>query len=59
MKTKLFTGNASDAVIKAVNDWLSGETGVTIHHTETRNTSDPGTGAAVIEFEIQYEQAGA
>jgi len=33
MKTKTFTGNAPAAVIKAVNDWLAAETGVTIRHT--------------------------
>ncbi len=57
MKTKTFTGNAPAAVIKAVNDWLSGETGVTIRHTETREDAvDPKTGTTVIAFEIHYEQ---
>jgi hypothetical protein len=57
MKTKTFTGNAPDAVIKAVHDWLSGQSGVAIRHTETRERPDPDTGAPVIEFEVQYEQA--
>jgi len=57
MKTKTFTGNAPAAVIKAVNDWLSVETGVTIRHTQTREDAvDPKTGAAIIAFEIHYEQ---
>ena len=57
MKTKTFTGNGAAAVIKAVNDWLSGETGVIVRHTETREDAvDPQTGAAVIAFEIHYEQ---
>ena len=44
MKTKIFTGNGPDAVIKAVNDWLAAESGVTIRHTETREeAADPGT----------------
>ena len=43
MKTKTFTGESAAAVIKAVNDWLAGETGVTIRHTETREEpADPG-----------------
>jgi hypothetical protein len=54
MKTKIFTGNGPDAVIKAVNDWLAAESGVTIRHTETREkTAD---GAPTIRFEIHYEQ---
>jgi len=57
MKTKTFTGNAPAAVIKAVNDWLSGETGITIRDTRTReDATDPKTGAPVIAFEIHYEQ---
>jgi hypothetical protein len=55
-KTKVFTARAPGAVIKAVNDWLAGETGVTIRHTETRERPDPATGAPLIEFEIQYDQ---
>ena len=57
MKTKTFTGNAPAAVIKAVNDWLAAETGVTIRHTQTREDAvDPDTGAPMIRLEIQYEQ---
>ncbi len=57
MKTRIFTGNGPDAVIKAVNDWLAAESGVTIRHTETREeAADPATGAPVIRFEIHYEQ---
>jgi hypothetical protein len=62
MKTKTFTGNAPGAVIQAVNDWLSGETGVIIRHTETRNDAvDPQTGVALIRFQVHYDQdeAGA
>jgi hypothetical protein len=56
MKTKVFTGNGPEAVIKAVNDWLSGQTGVTIRHTETRSQADPKTAAPIIQFEVQYDQ---
>jgi hypothetical protein len=57
MKTKIFTGNGADAVIKAVNDWLAGESGVIVSHTETREgDADPATGAPVIRFAIHYEQ---
>jgi hypothetical protein len=55
MKTKTFTGNAPGAVIKAVNDWLVGETGVTIRRTETRET-EPQDGSARLTFEIWYDQ---
>jgi hypothetical protein len=62
MKTKTFTGNAPGAVIQAVNDWLSGETGVIIRHTETQDDAvDPKTGTPMIRFQVHYEQdeAGA
>jgi hypothetical protein len=62
MKTKLFTGNAPGVVIQAVNDWLGGQTGIVIRHTETHQDAvDPKTGTPVIRFEIQYDQdeAGA
>ena len=57
MKTRTFTGNEAAAVIKAVNDWLSRETGITVLRTQTRKDAvDPMTGATVIAFEIHYEQ---
>jgi len=57
MKTKIFTGDGPDAVIKAVNAWLAAESGVTIRHTETREeVADPATGAPAIRFAIHYDQ---
>ena len=55
MKSKTFTGEGPDAVIKAVNEWLAGETGVSVRNTETRQ-GDPATGAPRITFEVWYDQ---
>ena len=57
MKTKTFTGDGEAAIIKAVNDWLAGETGIRVRHTQTRHEpARPDTGAARITFEVQYDQ---
>jgi hypothetical protein len=34
MESKTFTGDSAAAVIKAVNDWLNAETGITVRRTE-------------------------
>jgi hypothetical protein len=34
MESKTFTGDSAAAIIKAVNDWLDTETGVTVRRTE-------------------------
>jgi hypothetical protein len=54
MKSKTFSGDGAAAIIKAVNDWLSGETGVTVRRTETRD-ADPKT-ATPMTFEVWYDQ---
>ena len=57
MKTKTFTGDGEATIIKAVNDWLAGETGIHVRDTQTRHEPpDPATGAARIVFEVRYEQ---
>jgi hypothetical protein len=57
MKSKVFRGEAPAAIIKAVNDWLAGETGITIRDTQTRTeAADPVTGIAPTTFEIWYDQ---
>jgi hypothetical protein len=57
MKSKSFSGDGPNAIIKAVNDWLAGESNVSIRHTETRHDpADPATGAARMTFEIWYDQ---
>ncbi len=38
MKFKMFSAEAPDGIVKAVNDWLSGESGISIRHTETEFT---------------------
>ncbi|MBA2590407.1 MAG: hypothetical protein H0U98_17475 [Alphaproteobacteria bacterium] len=57
MKFKMFSGGDSDAIVAAVNEWLSAEPGrVAIRHTETKLTpTDTHTGAAVILFSVWYE----
>ena len=57
MKFKMFSGDGSDAIVRDVNHWLSGEPArVTIRHTETKLTPlDTGTGAAVLLFSVWYE----
>ena len=58
MKSKTFSGDGEAAIIKAVNDWLSGETGISVRNTETRHEPpDPVTGAVRITFEVWYDQA--
>ena len=54
MQSKTFTADTPDAVIKAVNAWLAGETGIAIKKTETR-PPEPRAGEPV-EFCIWYEQ---
>jgi hypothetical protein len=58
MKFKMFSGDSSDAIVAAVNHWLSGEQArVAIRHTETKLTpTDTTTGAAVILFSVWYEE---
>jgi hypothetical protein len=59
MKFKMFSGDGSDAIVAAVNQWLAGEPArVAIRHTETRLTPlDTKTGAAVLLFSVWYEDA--
>ena len=54
MQTKTFTAPNPDAVIKAVNDWLAGESGIAIRRTETR-PPEPKPDEPV-EFCIWYER---
>jgi hypothetical protein len=54
MKSKTFRGDGPPAIIKAVNDWLAGETGVKIQRTETHE-ADLKT-ATPMTFEVWYEQ---
>ena len=57
MKSRTFSGDGPAAIIKAVNDWLAGETGIAIRHTETRPAqTDPVTGATLLTFEVWYEE---
>jgi hypothetical protein len=57
MESKTFSGAGPDAIIKAVNDWLAGETGVSIRHTETRQEpADPVTGSPRMTFEVWYDR---
>jgi hypothetical protein len=57
MKSKSFSGDGPDAIIKAVNAWLAGETGVSVRHTETRQEpADAATGAPRMTFEVWYDQ---
>jgi hypothetical protein len=55
MKSKTFSGDGAAAVIKAVNDWLVGQRGVTIRHTENRE-AEPQDGSARLTFEVWYEE---
>jgi len=58
LKSKAFSGEGEAAIIKAVNDWLAGERGISVRNTETRHESpDPVTGVTRITFEIWYDQA--
>ncbi len=55
MKFKMFSGGDSDAIVRDVNQWLSGEPGrVAIRHTETKLT--PIDGATVLLFSVWYEE---
>ena len=58
MESKTFSGSGPDTIIKAVNDWLAGETGVSIRHTETRREPvDSATGTSRMTFEIWYDRS--
>ena len=58
LKSKTFSGDSEAAIIRCVNDWLAGETGVKVRDTQTRHEPpDPVTGAVRITFEIWYDQA--
>ena len=54
MHSKTFTADAPDAIIKAVNDWLAGESGIAIRRTQTM-PPEPKPGDR-IEFCIWYDQ---
>ena len=54
MKSKTFRADGADTIIKAVNGWLAGETGIQVRHTETK-PADPRPGEPV-EFCVWYEQ---
>lgn len=54
MKSKTFRADGADAIIKAVNDWLAGETGIQVRRTETK-PAVPRPGEPV-EFCVWYEQ---
>ncbi len=55
MQSKTFTADSPDAVIKAVNDWLAGESRIAIKKTQTR-PPEPKPGEPV-EFCIWYDPA--
>ncbi len=55
MKSKTFTGDGEAAIIKAVNDWLAGQTGIRVRDTRTVQ-ADPASGAPRITFEVWYDQ---
>jgi hypothetical protein len=57
MKFKMFSGGDSDAIVRDVNHWLSGEPACSaIRNTETKLTPvDTQTGAAVLLFSVWYE----
>jgi hypothetical protein len=55
MYSKTFIADSPDAVIRCVNAWLAGESGITVRKTETR-PPEPRPGEPV-EFCIWYEQA--
>ena len=57
MLSKTFTADSPDAIIRSVNYWLSGETGIAVRRTETR-PPEPRPGEP-IEFCIWYDQDGA
>ncbi len=57
MKSKTFSGENDAVIIRSVNDWLAGQTGIVIRDTRTRQEPpDPVTGIARTTFEIWYDQ---
>jgi|GEM_PF-2924751 hypothetical protein len=58
MKFKMFSADGSDAIVRDVNQWLSGlASPVAIRHTETKLTpTDLQTGAAVLLFSVWYDE---
>jgi hypothetical protein len=57
LKSRIFSGDSEAAIIRCVNDWLAGQTGITIRDTQTRHEADSATGTPRIIFEVWYDQA--
>ena len=55
MKFKMFSADGPDGIVKAVNDWLAGETGIAVRHTETRFDVLEGQKALLL-FSVWYDQ---
>ena len=51
MESRTFSGDSAAAIIKAVNDWLDAEPGVTVRRTENH---DDGTGR--MTFTVWYSR---
>ncbi len=55
MQFKMFSAEAPDGIVKDVNAWLAGETGVTIRHTETKFEVLEGPKTLLL-FSVWYDQ---
>jgi hypothetical protein len=55
MQFKMFSAEAPDGIVKAVNAWLAGETGVSIRHTETKFEVLEGPKTLLL-FSVWYDQ---
>jgi hypothetical protein len=54
MQSKTFTADSADAVIRCVNTWLAGETGIAVRRTQT-TPPEPKPGEPVT-FCIWYDR---
>ncbi len=55
MKFKMFSAPGPDGIVRCVNDWLAGETDITIRHTETHFTlAQPEK--PLLLFSVWYDQ---
>jgi hypothetical protein len=59
MKFKMFSADGPDGIVKDVNAWLAGETGIAIRHTETKFEVLEGpqeTNKTLLLFSVWYDQ---
>ena len=58
MKFKMFSGDGPSDIVRDVNAWLGGETGIAVRHTETKFEM-LDSNKALLLFSVWYDQEPA